>query len=424
METEKVKKEWTASRLNNATAIRNTKYKPEYGKQKVFSCGGGLCFVVKPASRSWLLRSYFDNKPITLSFGDYELVDYAKAKELQIEAKKKIKEGIDPRLKKEDVVKELTFEDAYDYYLINKKMTENVRFKLKQAFNKHILQNEIFKDKPLNSITSRDIMDWLHEREETQIKAGYSTYQIGRIYNKLINVFEYAVVAGYMEKIPAVRIAIEHIDRHVEKHFLCFDFSELPTFYQRLSDYRSSKITKLMLNFLALTAMRSGEIRNMEWSWINFDENHILIPNDKHKTGIALLNKGKEADPWYIFLSRQSKQILEVAREITGDYKYVFPSPVNFNNIASNAIFTDALERLEYKGIHHPHGFRSLYKTKMYSLDKNNEEYLELNLIHQPDLTKTAKHYTHKAYLMFHSERAELMQQWADILDTQKLNII
>lgn len=421
METEKVKKEWSPSKLTNATAIRNTKYKPEYGVQKVFSCGGGLCFVVKPTSRSWLLRTPINKKQVNFSLGDYEYVDYAKAMELQKEIKQQIFDGIDPRIKVEKE-KELTIQDAYNYYLEHFEMSANVRFKFKQAFDKHILENVSFKDKPLKSIKNKDVVEWLQEREKKQAEDGHGTYQIVKIHNRLISVFEYYVEAGFIDAVPTSKIAQRHIKRHIEKNYLCFDFSEMPIFYQKLSDYRSSKITKLMLNFLILTAMRSGELREMEWGWVN--EDYILIPEDKHKTGKKLIERGEKSYPWYVFLSEQSKQLLKITKEITGDCKYVFPSPINFNKIASDAIFTDALERLEYKNIHQPHGFRSLYKTKMKSIAGNDEEYLELNLLHLPDLTKTAKHYTRDIYLMFHPERAELMQKWADIIDTQKANVI
>ena len=417
METEKEKKEWSRVKLTTATAIRNAKYKEEYGPQKVFGCGGGLCLVLKPSSKSWLFRYYLHGKQKSMSFGDYDLVDYATAMELRKEAKKKILNGESPLQKKE-----LTFEDFFnDWYLAkNQDLTKDVKLKVEQAFKKHVLP--FFGHIPLKSIKADFVVEWLLEREKQQLKDGYGTYQIIKVHKRLISVFEFAVGVSKLDAVPTVKAAVKSIKKHRAKNYRCMDFERLPKFFQALHDYRSAKITKLMIHFLILSCMRSDEIRNFEWSWVHWDENYIIVP--EHKTSTKIVNAGGDPVPWYVFLTPQSKRILETAKEITGEYQYVFPCPYNFKKIASTGIFRDALERLGFHDEHTPHGFRSVYKTKMFNLNPHDEIYLELNLAHSIDLNKSGINYTSDLNLMFHPERAKLMQVWANIIDEQKANVV
>jgi hypothetical protein len=80
----------------------------------------------------------------------------------------------------------------------------------------------------------------------------------------------------------------------------------------------------------------------------------------------------------------------------------------------SNNTILFALYRLGYKGRMTGHGFRGLAST---ILHENNfaDEHIELQLAHLKR-NKVAAAYNHAKYL---SQRAVMMQWWADYLDAQ-----
>lgn len=76
------------------TYIKNLKYP---GKPKKYFGGGGLfLFLFASGKKLWRMAYRFDEKPKTLSFGEYPTITLKDARERREEAKKMLANGIDP----------------------------------------------------------------------------------------------------------------------------------------------------------------------------------------------------------------------------------------------------------------------------------------------------------------------------------------
>lgn len=79
--------------------------------------------------------------------------------------------------------------------------------------------------------------------------------------------------------------------------------------------YSGQSITKLALRFTAHVFQRPGEIRQAEWSEIDFQRALWTIP----------ASRMKQRQPHRVPLSRQSLAILLEAQEVSAGGRFVFP---------------------------------------------------------------------------------------------------
>ena len=86
------------------TEMTIKKAKPKE-KQYKLSDGEGMYLRVYPNnSKYWQLKYRFDGKHKTLSFGVWPEVGISEAREKRFEARKKIKQGIDPIQEKQQII--------------------------------------------------------------------------------------------------------------------------------------------------------------------------------------------------------------------------------------------------------------------------------------------------------------------------------
>ncbi len=116
--------------------------------------------------------------------------------------------------------------------------------------------------------------------------------------------------------------------------------------------------------------------------------------------------------PHIVPLSRQSLEVLDSLRTLSGGSKWLFPGDRNAAKPMSNNTILKALERMGYKGIMTGHGFRGLASTILHERGCVHE-YIELQLAHAPRNAVSAA-YNHALYL---EPRSRMMQEWADFLE-------
>jgi len=68
--------------------------------------------------------------------------------------------------------------------------------------------------------------------------------------------------------------------------------------------------TRLALEFLALSALRPGNIRNMKWEWVDWDEGVVVFP------AAAMKAKSEFRLP----LTKRILEILQEMRKITNHW--------------------------------------------------------------------------------------------------------
>ena len=102
-------------------------------------------------------------------------------------------------------------------------------------------------------------------------------------------------------------------------NFAAMPYAEIPAFVQRLR--AETSICSRALEFLILTATRSGETRGARWSEIDFAARTWTIPWQRMKTGA----RAKIKKPHTVPLVDRSLEILEEMRAIESGSDFIFP---------------------------------------------------------------------------------------------------
>ncbi|MET4514339.1 integrase arm-type DNA-binding domain-containing protein [Bradyrhizobium sp. I1.7.5] len=187
-------------------------------------------------------------------------------------------------------------------------------------------------------------------------------------------------------------------------------------------DGRGHNLTRYGLRLLALTFVRPATMAKAEWSCFDLHKAQWVIPFASLKMEWLRSETGEAVEDFVVPLSRQAVALLHELHEITGKGRYLFPAlgvGRNPGEVMSENTLNFALHSLGYKGVHCAHGFRSSASTIL-NRQRNGDgrrmfdrSLVELQLDHQDGSTRAV--YDRDDAL---PERVELMQYWADLLDT------
>lgn len=139
------------------------------------------------------------------------------------------------------------------------------------------------------------------------------------------------------------------------EHQPAMPWRDIPEFVsQHLKERPRFDVTRAMLEFLILTAARSGEVRGMVWSEIDFDSATWTIPADRMKAKL----------PHRVPLSMRAVEILRGQEGLHEEL--VFPSP-RAQTVLSDMVLTSFLRRVKAKSstpgrVATAHGFRSSFR--------------------------------------------------------------
>ena len=381
-------------------------------KVQMLSDGDGLFLHVKQnGTKSWQYRFRFNGKQKNLSLGMYPDISLKRARELHKEARSLLADGIDPAEKKQqEKRKELqkekpTFSSVAKEWWVHQKgtWTEDHAARVWTRMDNNVfpfigstLLEEI---EPHNII---EIKSAIEQRDALDVA--------GRVVNDIRRVFSYAVQHGKIKYSPASEMK-GVVKARKAKHHASLPKHEIPQFLRDLQDYesRGRLLTKLAVELLLLTFVRSGELRAAKWSEFDLDNSLWTIPAERMKMKTEHL----------VPLSRQAKEVLERLRPISGQYELVFPSEKRRTNPMSDNTMRKAVFTMGYDGNTEgkskcvPHGFRSMASGALNEAGFNRDA-IERQLSHQ-ERNKVRAAYIHTAEFM--ADRVKMMQWWADYLD-------
>jgi len=159
------------------------------------------------------------------------------------------------------------------------------------------------------------------------------------------------------------------------------------------------------LRFTSHVFQRPGEVRQAEWSEIDFDKAIWTIPAARMK----------QRHPHRLPLSEQAVAILREAQALSGGGHYVFPklgSPLK--PMCENAI-NGALRRMGYdRAEMTAHGFRTTASSLLNESGRWSADAIERTLSHA-DNNQVRGIYHRGTHW---PERVEMAQWWSDHLDT------
>jgi len=397
--------------------LTDTKIKRAKAKEKLYKLfdGEGLYLEVKPSGvKTFRVKYRFNNKEKTYTIGKYPDVTLAQARRELRKVKSMLSEGIDPVEEKKQKIEEEKFKKASIF-----KNIANKFFELKSAeLSKSHLKRQISRvqtyilpkigDKPIETITKRDIIEVIKDVKNIKTPTTKNTDKTEtskRIYILLKQIYKFALHNDYTHKNIPEMIDINLIIPKAEKRSLkaVTNEKDIKLIYKLLDEYPGYKITKLALKFLALTALRPGNVQKLEVKWI--EEDKIIFP--------AKAMKAKKE--FRIPLTDTLRDIITQALEINKGSKYLFPAITDKNKHLSENTLNLAHKRL---GIveHNAHGWRSAFSTICYEHQKEHgfsAEVIETQLAHSIG-NKVTRAYMRSDFL---EERRKLLEWWENFLE-------
>ena len=400
---------------NKLTELKIKQSKPDY-KQYKLTDGEGMYLRVYPnGSKYWQLKYRYDGKQKTLSFGVWPEVGLSEAREKRAEARKKIKQGIDPigekKILQQEAEKEskfrkeslkITFKKVFQEWINTKssewtgKYTKNVS----GYMNMHVFPD--LGDKPILEIRRDDVIGILMKLEEKGIHE--TCY---RIRQKLEAIFVYAEIKGYFEGVNPARYLEKIISKPKQKSHNSIPIEELPEFILKVEASKGAPpSTVLAMKFIILTFVRTVELRFADWKEfdLNCKEPIWVIPAERMKMGRT----------HHVPLVKQTVSILKEIRKYSGPKGYVFPQLRNQQKAMSENTLLYFSNRLGYAGRHTIHGFRTIASTVLNESRKWHPDVIELQFSHQ-ESNKVRKAYNRAEHL---DERRKMMEWWADHIDS------
>jgi integrase len=182
-------------------------------------------------------------------------------------------------------------------------------------------------------------------------------------------------------------------------------WAEIPDFLNRVDNEGGYQTTVLALKLMALTYVRTVELRKASWEEFDLDNAMWSIPSERMKM----------RRPHLVPLSRQAVAALRELHALTGGGKVLFPSYRKPGQVMSATTLNQALKRMGYGGRFSSHGFRST-ATTILGLLGYPEKRVDLQLAHSKKSKDSSRApYDHTKFV---ESRKVIMQDWADILDS------
>jgi len=157
--------------------------------------------------------------------------------------------------------------------------------------------------------------------------------------------------------------------------------------------------------------LRPGELRHMEWTWIDLDGATLTVPGEVMKRTKADKATGP---PHVVPLAPQAVAILRELHTLTGHGRYVFPSLLTGARCMSENTVRGALRRMGYANEDMTaHGFRAMARTMIAERLGVPAEVIEAQLAHAVG-DALGRAYNRTQFL---DQRRDMMAKWAEYLD-------
>lgn len=374
------------------------------GMHAVGGATGLYLRVAESGARNWILRIMVGDRRRDMGLGGLPDVPLTEARDRAREARRKVEAGQDPiELRKgaKDALRAVpTFRWCAEQAIAAK------RPEWKSAKHGDQWENTlaayafpILGKMPVDSIGETHVLDCLtriwNEKPETA----------KRVRMRIEAVLAWATVSGYRKGDNPARWR-NHLDRVLAapakvrkvEHHPALPLEQLHGF---VADLRQRDgIAARALEFLILTATRSGEVRGATWKEIDLSAALWTIPADRMKAG-------KEHR---VPLSPRAIAILKALPRMAGN-KHVFPAAQG--GALSDMALSQVMRRMAVEAV--PHGFRSTFRDWASERTSYPREVAEMALAHAIDSKVEAAYRRGDLF----AKRVRMMADWARFIDAK-----
>ena len=316
----------------------------------------GLALQVTSAgAKSWILRMVVGGKRREMGLGPYPEVTLAMAHDKAREARELVRSGVDPIQRQREaasalraaVAKALTFNDCADSYIKsheagwrNVKHAQQWRNTLK-TYAAPVFGSLLVRDVALPHVMAALEPVWTTKNETAS-----------RLRSRIELVLDWATARGLREGPNPARWR-GHLDKLLpmpskvkkSEHHAALPAADVGAFMARLREVEG--MGARALEFVILTAARSGEVRGAMWAEIDLRAKVWTVPADRMKAGRE----------HRVPLSDAALALLKALPRVDGG-ELVFPS--RKGGALSDMTLTAVTRRMNVDAV--PHGFRSTFR--------------------------------------------------------------
>jgi integrase len=367
--------------------------------------GGGVYLCITGDSRTWQFRYKRGGKGHWMGLGPDDLVSLAQARDAAIDARRMLRDGIDPiaarRAAKAAAAASdapvRTFNEVAALYIAAHEAgwkNEKHAGQWKSTLDTYAAPH--FGGRPVDKVKVDDVLAALNpiwtEKPETA----------SRLRGRIENVLDYAKTRGWrtgenparwkghLDHLLAARAAIARVEHHA-----ALPWAELPAVMAKLA--KAGSTSALCLRFLILTAARSGEARGARWSEIDLAAKIWTVPAGRMKAKIE----------HRVPISDAALELLKVMQPLKGaDDELVFPGGRRGQPLSDVAVSKALAAVADGFTVH---GMRSTFRDWAAESTNFPREVAEAALAH------TNRDKVEAAYRRsdLFEQRARLMREWA-----------
>ncbi|HEX3472880.1 MAG TPA: integrase arm-type DNA-binding domain-containing protein [Silvibacterium sp.] len=398
-----------ARKLNRLTAVevRGT------DKKGMFHDGGGLYLQVSASgAKSWIFRFTLDGRAREMGLGPVHAIPLAEARKRAAECRRMRLDGIDPikarsehrSWKKLEAAKGITFAACAAAYLdAHQDAWRNALHRKQWRTTLNNYAGPVFGSLPVQEVDLTLVMKALEPIWRTKCETA------SRVRGRIEAVLDWATVRGYrtgenparwrghLDKLLPARAKIQKVQHHP-----ALPYVELADFMEALRGQHG--IAARALEFLILTAARTGEIVGGRWDEVDLEEKIWTVPGERMKAGRE----------HRVPLSAAALAILKRMKE-TRESDFVFPGGKKGMPLSNMAMLA-VLKRMGRDDLT-AHGFRSTFRDWAAECTDFRSEVVEMALAH------TIENKVEAAYRRgdLFQKRRQLMEAWARFCAASKL---
>ncbi|MDA5192777.1 tyrosine-type recombinase/integrase [Govanella unica] len=410
-------------------ALTDAKVRAAKAGEKPYKLSDGsqlYLHVTVAGGRHWRMNYQFGRNPAgkpvqkTLTIGSYPAISLKDAREARDRAKALLARGIEPTAARVTALASPEADEDTLFEAVARRWHTLQKGRWSAVHSKDVLdslENDVFPKigtLQIGEIKAPQLLDLLNG-----IVARGAIETAHRLRQRVSAIFVYGIATGIAEADPAASLAVALPRKpRTKRQPALIDLASVRQMLISCEAERCRAVTKLGLRFLALTAVRPGELRWARWAEIeDLDGAEPLWRIPSHRMKGDEDRKADAGGDHLVPLAPQSVEVLRVLHRMTGNFDLMFPGERHAHRPISENTLRALLIRAGYYQRHVPHGFRAAFSTIMNERAKaegrdSDRAIIDLMLAHVPP-NKIEGAYNRADYL---KRRREIACEWADLL--------
>ncbi|HEX7727468.1 MAG TPA: tyrosine-type recombinase/integrase [Terracidiphilus sp.] len=395
------------------STLQCVKALPKSRPYKISDRGGLHLLVLPNGTKLWRWKYRFEGKEKQMALGRFPDVSLAQARLQHAAARADLANNVDPmaeRKKERDAAlavapaapkkEELTFEELAMQWFSWWKADKHPRYvAMVESRLKADVLDKIGHLKP-EDVKRTDVV-------RLTMETGARARDIARRNLQFVRqIYIHGMNIGLLDENaanPAADIEPRQILAKTKPtHFASLPVDQLPELFQKMQDYSGHIYTRLAMELIGLTVLRTSELIGGLWTEIDWKAKRWNVGAERMKMNTRHI----------VPLSDQAVEVLKHLHRVSGSSGRLFPDYNGGPGTMSNNTILAAFDRMGYRGRMTGHGWRAIFSTHL------REQGFERHLV-ETQLAHLSGNEVERAYnyALYLEPRAKMMQHWADFLD-------